>query len=56
MILDECIGHYCLDDGVGLFTKSGLTNIERVNGDIVRSNDKVLLQAVKIGNRRTIGH
>ena len=56
MTVRECIGHYCLDEGVGLFTKSGLTNIERANGDIARSNDKALLQAVEIGNRRTIGH
>lgn len=56
MTVRECIGHYCLDEGVGLFTKSGLTNIERANGDIARSNDKALLQAVEIGNRRSIGH
>lgn len=56
MTVRECIGYYCLDEGVGLFTKSGLTNIERANGDIARSNDKALLQAVEIGNRRTIGH
>ena len=44
--INEAMGRYCLDEGIGIFDKNRTSNVQTANNDVAHSKDSRLLELV----------